>query len=120
MGEAISEALKSIPTTLQSFASDDHAIVALALILISLMCTVLFYRAPIWPRSIVFSFAAVLMTGGALFVVLSENRVQEGPNPNVPQSESKYFGALTPDHVCMVIQEGGVKCWVNRPGFTGE
>ena len=115
MERVISEIWNSVPTILRSFASDNHALVALSLILISIMCVLLFFKASIWARVTVFSFSAILIISAALLATFSDTSIhkltQEVLNLNRPESGPFSHRVSTPDYTCELTQSGMIKCW---------
>ena len=115
MSRLISEVWKSIPATLGTFSSDNHALVAFSLILVSTVCVLLFYNAPIWPRLLAFAVSAGFIVGAAMFIFVSSfanSQIIEVSDDSQPDLRRQLDqDDVTRNTICVVNPNDAVKCW---------
>lgn len=117
MLQEISELWNSVPSVLNSFSSDNHALIAFALILISLLCGTLFRNAPTWPRLSAFLLAIGVIVGTALFFVGSNAEDSRTITPLynshiVPEGKDGELD-FTGNTACALL-DSGVVCFPKR------
>ena len=104
-----------IPVTLQSFSSDNHALVALSMFLVATLCVALFLAAPLLVKFCVF-LISITVIFGSLFIafdssVAQSNGPESAKEKDIDQADVKLNIYAEHNTTCVLIENGKTLCW---------